>query len=131
MTTAPNQDTITIETSVDPLWVKQCMSNDMFMTSYIGYWAYGTEYDEQLGWLVFEHAAAAFDAPRKTPKTVLAAWQAGEKLPEGWHRLDKETITRAWAEGVKHSGVNWFEDGDANDYDVALQMAILGEVRYD
>lgn len=34
------------------------------------------------------------------------------------------------AEGVKRRGVHWYEEGDGNDYDIALQMALLGEVRY-
>jgi hypothetical protein len=32
---------------------------------------------------------------------------------------------------VKRKGENWYDnDSDADDYDTAIQLALLGEVRY-
>jgi hypothetical protein len=33
-------------------------------------------------------------------------------------------------EGVKLFGANFYEEGDANTYDIAIQMAWFGEVVY-
>jgi len=119
---------VTVKTTVDPMWIEHCLSTDVFLHSYSGYWAYGFAYDSKLGWLLFEQGDER--RPEKAPRGVMKAWRAGEKLPEGWHRLDVAAATAAWQAGVRRSGEGWFEDGDGNSYDLALQQALLGEIRY-
>jgi len=122
--------TVTVNAQVDPLWVQMCTEySDLFLTNHCGYWACGVEREPGLGWLAFEHGDEC-RPPEKTPQTVLAAWRNGKPLPKRWYRLDEQAALRAWAEGVKRSGTSWFENGDASDYDVAIQNALLGEVRY-
>lgn len=51
-------------------------------------------------------------------------------LPKGWYLLDRNTAIRAWCEGVKRWGMDWYEEVDAEREDVVVQLALLGEVRY-
>lgn len=126
--------TVTIDVTVDPEWIDYITQNpDIFMRDYCGYWMYGMERDKELGWLAHEH-----DETRTTTQVarspeynqIVADWRAGKPLPESWYRLDKAACVKAWAEGVKIYGVDWYENGDANTYDCAIQMALLGELRY-
>ncbi len=122
--------TVTITSTVDPLWIDFCTKDtDLFLPSYCGYWLRGVEREEQ-GWLVWESLEKpAFDKEPNRMK-ALAAWRKGEALPEHWFRLDLDFALRAWAEGVKWKGVEWFANGDANSYDYAIQQALLGQQRY-
>lgn len=129
--TKPDEITITITAKVDPEWVKYCTQHsDLFSRDYCGYWLRGVEHDSEIGWLVWEDDEKC--PPGKEPhrKEAFAAWRTGEALPSNWFRLDKEAALRAWAEGVKACGIDWYEDGDANTYDYVIQMALLGEERY-
>jgi hypothetical protein len=122
--------TVEIETTVDPQWIDYVVNcNDLFMRDYCGYWACGVEREADRGWLVFEEDDDR-EAPKKVPATVLKAWRAGEPLPKGWHRFDQEAAAKAWEHGVLRGGVDWYENGDANDYDAVMQLAVLGEIRY-
>ncbi len=130
MTTDATATTIQIETKVDPLWIETCLSSDIFRHEYSGYWACGVEFDEKLGWLLFEHGDEK-PPPAKVPAKVLEAWRTGRGPSQGrWHRLDRAAAIRAWEAGVRRGGERWYEDGDGSTYDVAVQMALLGEVRY-
>lgn len=121
---------VPVESWID--WLTQ--STDVFGRDYIGYWACGVQHEAALGWLIFEDEAGEFrglDDVEPNHNEALAAWRAGEKLPTGWHKLDKEMAIKAYVIGVRTWGINWFEEkGDANTYDYVLQMAILGEERY-
>jgi hypothetical protein len=104
----------------------------IFGRGYCGYWLRGVERDASLGWLCWEDDEQhSFDAEPDRAE-ALRAWRAGEPLPKGWYRLNEETAVRAFVEGVKKWGPAWFdgEHGDGNGYDVVIQMALLGEVRY-
>ena len=69
------------------------------------------------------------DAPEEVPADVLAAWRGGdEKLPERWYALDVDAAKKAWAEGVKRAGEEWYRDGPSGD--APLQLVLLGELRY-
>ena len=110
---------------------------DIFMRGYCGYWLRGVKRDEKLGWLVWEDDEIHSQGEEPKLKAALAAWKAGKPLPQGepgcqrWYRLDEAAAVKAYVEGVKLWGVNWFEEkGDACTYDVAIQMALLGEIRY-
>ena len=132
---APGNDdarvTTTIISVVDPLWFDFCDEGDpLFRTDHCGYWARGVAYDEERGWLVYEDDEKCKPGKEPHHDEAIAAWIENRDLPEHWFRLDRAAAIRAWAEGVKSDGEHWFEEGDATDYDVALQMALLGEVRY-
>lgn len=118
-----------LQVTVNPEWTDYVTQEvDIFLTTYCGYWMRGMENDPALGWLVFEHGEEM--SPNKTPPKVMAAWREGGPLPEKWYRIDKAAAEKAWLEGVKRSGQDWYENGDAVAYDCALQMALLGEIRY-
>lgn len=127
---------VEVEVAVDPDWIDFLLNhNDIFMTSYCGYWMSGMELDENGGgWLVHEQdddydcAAAAANHPEYN--AIVKAWQDGKPLPDKWFRLDKEAAIRAWIEGCKKYGVDWYENSDAVSMDVVIQLALLGEVRY-
>ena len=123
--------TVTIESTVDPLWIEFCTRDrDVFGASCCGSFLFGIDQDDGLGWLVFEHEEnCAIDKVPNERKAV-AAWRAGKPLPKGYHRLDVGVAVKAWAEGVKWRGEKWYENGDAIAYQYAIQMALFGEERY-
>mgnify|MGYP000993946418 CR=1 FL=1 len=103
------------------------------MTGYCGYWMYGMAYDSQLGWLCYEHKGEASISEVESSIAyggALELWRAGLALPEGYYLLDSAAAIKAYGEGVKRYGAHWYDDADASMYDVVIQMALLGEVKY-
>ncbi len=101
-------------------------ANDFFRLGEGGYWAQGVRVDA--GWLVFEcddHRANQTEIDE-----AVRAHEAAKPLPEGWHLLDRAAAGKAYDEAVKKWGIDWFTDGrtDGGRYDVAVQLALLGEV---
>lgn len=134
MTTTVQNVTATIDIDV-PVeswidWLTRC--SDIFKPGYIGYWACGVKHHPDRGWLVFEDCDGEFRG-KKEPNhdAAVKAWKAGEALPARWYRLDREMTIKAYIEGVKMWGLEWFETkGDSATYDAAIQHAMLGELRY-
>lgn len=131
--------TVTLDVEVDPIWIEFCTSKyvDVFIYGYCGYWMCGMEHNDTLGWLCYEYdwggdEPQPIDQVRESPQypAIVKSWEAGETLPPHWFRLNEELAIKAWAEGVKKYGINWFEDGDANTYDNVLQLTLLGELVY-
>jgi hypothetical protein len=124
--------TIEIEVPVET-WIDfLTKSTDIFKHSYIGYWACGVKHHPERGWLVFEDCDGEYKN-KKEPNhdKAVKAWKAGEELPKRWFRLDKAMAIKAYVEGIKLWGIDWFDTkGDASTYDAALQHAMLGELRY-
>lgn len=127
---------VEFEVKVNPDWIDLLINhNDMFMTNYCGYWLSGMERDRNGGgWLVHEHSDtddSAYEAA-KLPEypAIVQAWKKNQPLPDGWFRLNEAAAIKAYVEGVKQYGVDWFEFGDADSYDIVIQLALLGEVRY-
>jgi len=54
------------------------------------------------------------------------------EFPNGWYRLDEAAAVRAYLAGVRRWGEKWDEHQycDGRWYDIAVQLALLGEVRY-
>ena len=122
--------TITITSRVDPLWFEFCDSVDVFGRDYCGPYMRGAGYEENLGWLVWEHGDNYAPPDREPNRTAaLKAWLAGEPLPKDWHRLDKAAALKAWEMGVRWRGEKWFENGDGPAYQYAIQMARGGVER--
>lgn len=125
------QVTVPITVEVDNFWIEYCTEyNDLFYTNRCGYWLRGIDRHSKRGWLCFESGGEI--APGKEPflKEAKRAWRKGESLPPGFFLLNKETAIKAWVEASKYYGVNWYDDVDAGREDVAIQLALLGEVRY-
>lgn len=104
--------------------------NDMFRSDHSGYWMFGAVHFDG-GWIAYECA----DDKRPTEEEigmVENAHDEGQPLPERWFVIDKAFAIKAYLERAKEHGVDWYNnlDHDASDYDVAVQMAALGEVRY-
>ena len=126
---------MTVETEVDPDWVEFVTGGpegfvDVFLQGYCGYWMEGIEHDAKLGWLAWEHADEDRHCTPKERAAASKAWHAGEKLPKGFHALNAELAKKSWIEGVKKDGLSWYEDGDGNTYDCAVQRGLFGEVVY-
>ncbi len=117
----------TIEIDVPEEWISLLVSHsDVFRHNFCGYWAFGE--DVEGGWLVLEH-----DDKRPTDEeieTARMAHERGDKLPPKWFVMDRDFAIRAYVEGFKRGGEDWYENGDQSVYDCAIQMAALGEVRY-
>lgn len=111
-------------------WILDCIhGNDRFMAGCVGYWASGVCRAIHAGWLVFEQCDES-DASIAEAHEVRALDIAGKTLPKGWHVLDRAAAGRAYDLMCARQGLGWYGGADASDYDVALQLALLGEVRY-
>jgi len=136
----PIRHTLTFEVDVDADFVDYLTQyNDIFMTSRAGYWAFGHALPKRdatvgaahAGWLVFECLRSSSGMPsEKNIARALDCWKTGETLPKGWHLLDRDAAIRAWCEGVKRWGVEWYEEVDVDREDTVVQLSLLGEVRY-
>lgn len=105
---------------------------DIFSGDYCGYWMRGVERDDKLGWLCWEHGDdwADYDQEPSRDAAVLA-WKSGTPPPLGWHYLNEDAAVKAYVAGCQRWGIDWFDEkGDVGTYDVAIQLALLGEVRY-
>lgn len=103
---------------------------DLFRSDHCGYWLRGMNHDNRRGWLAWEMQD---DEDLTDPPLYHEAWVAwvdGKPLPVGYYRLDAAFARRAWRVGVRQRGESWYDEGDAEDYDVVVQLALLGEVRY-
>jgi hypothetical protein len=117
---------VEVRVKVDEDWVQFAVhGNDLFLTTYCGYWMRGMEYDKRLGWLCFEHGGEK-RPPKEVPARILKRWRDGDDLPKRWHRLDRDTAILAWAAGVKLAGDDWYSGpgADASRYDFVIQMAL-------
>jgi hypothetical protein len=103
--------------------------NDLFRSDHCGYWLRGVEHGPQ-GWLAWEDDEQHPFGQEPEREAALTAWRQGSPLPHGWFRLDKELADKAWAIGVQKYGERWYDEGDSTTYDVVIQLALLGEVRY-
>jgi len=123
--------TFSIVVEIDQNWIDyltQC--GDILMLQYAGYWLRGVEHRSDLGWLCWEGCDKCFQGEEPNRTAASRAWAAGEPLPENWFRLDHAAAVRAWEEAVKRWGVDWYERTSSTREDIALQLALLGEVRY-
>jgi hypothetical protein len=122
--------TVQIEVEVPQDWIEFCTKfADLFSRSYCGYWALGAAHDRKLGWLVFDESTGG--PSEEQLNDAIVAWKAGAVLPSGFYRLDEAAAVKAYGEGCKLWGVDWYDTrGDANTYDVVVQVALLGEVIY-
>lgn len=141
---------VTLEVEVDEQWIEFCTKyNDLFLNDYIGYWGHGIrptgrrdawlvwegEEDPRLADLLAKEGVSVLqqlseesykllhDAARKAVKN-------GTPLPPYYHLLDAAAAGKAWVEGVKRKGLDWYENADSTDYDVVIQLALLGEIKY-
>lgn len=125
---------VTIEVEVDDGWIDFAVyNNDLFRTSYCGYWLYGVEFDDDLGWLCYVDGNGGKPKDAQANKAI-KAWKAGEKFPDNKHGkfylLDRQAAIEAFKQGVIWRGAEWYENGDANAYDHVIQMALLGDIVY-
>ena len=106
---------------------------DIFSTDHCGYWLRGVAHGT-MGWLGWEDDEEHRFDHEPDRGAALAAWQDSKPLPPGWFRLDEALAQKAWEIGLKKFGEHWYDEGDSTTYlyafDVVLQLALLGEVRY-
>lgn len=127
--------TLTFEVPRDVLdgvetWIADVVLNqDLFRTSYCGYWLSSVALDGDDRVLTYEHGG---DVIRSTSVATLQAFYAMEPLPRGWHVIDRAVGLRAWRIGVELYGLRWLEGPrvDGGTYDAVLQRALLEEERY-
>jgi len=125
----PILHTLTLQVEIPVRFVSDMVNTrDIFSNDQSGYWAYGMRCPDGLGWLIFEQVDGA---PQESSiARAKLHWRDHKPLPEGWHLLDDAVAIRAWCEGVKRWGVNWFDQVDGGRRDVVLQLSLLGELRY-
>lgn len=127
--TVPHTFTLTVQ--IELSWIELTTKcSDLFRMDCVGYWLRGVEFDVELGWLCWEDDERRLHGREPNREAALKAWRAGDLLPEHWFRLDRAAALRAWEEGVKRWGVDWYEDADSASYDTVVQIALLGEERY-
>ncbi len=122
-------DTVVIASEVSTDWTENVFLNvDLLMRQYCGHWMESVDYSSSLGRLVREGDEA--DRSEDVEQAAILAWRAHAPLPNGYHRLDRGTSAKAWAEGVKKWGEDWYENGDGDAYDYVAQKALFGKVKY-
>lgn len=127
--TIPHTFSLTVD--VEPSWIEYLTQyDDVFRRNGSGYWLRGVEHNGRLGWLCWEDDEKCLHGEEPNREAALEAWMEGKPLPEHWFQLNAHVALRAWEEGVKRWGIDWYEDADATSYDVVLQRALLGEIRY-
>ena len=129
------------------LWVEQFVKNfiltvDVYCTSYCGYWLRGEGRIDSGRWLAVDmievcespsNGGEILDLSKvdERSKEVVQLYLNAMEVPEGWYALDQEIGEKAYAIGERRWGERWYPDkGDSNTYDVVLQEALLGEVKY-
>ena len=138
---APGATTVTAEMKLTVEVPTECWIDllvecaDMFSDLYCGHWLRSVEWDAKRGHLAWEDDGKHDHDNEPRRKAALEAWHKGEdeQLPKGWHRLDRRAAIKAFCEGVKLWGINWMDSdhNDARGYDVVVQHALLGELRYE
>lgn len=131
----PLKATISLEVVVDPDWIELVTGGaegfcDVFIHGYCGTWLTRIRHDVMLGWLAYDYAAEDRDYTEAEVNEALVAWREGKPLPTNFYRLDLETTKKSWVAGYMKDGAEWFENGDGNVYDNAIQMALFNEVVY-
>lgn len=102
-------------------------ASDVFGYNYIGYWAQGFPVAPGV-FVVWE----SDEGPAHAADVMIARDKAERNQPLSgrWHRLDRAVAGRAYDLACARWGVGWYGEADAHHYDVALQLALLGEVTY-
>lgn len=98
--------------------------NDIFMRSYIGYWAFGVKHYADEGWLVFDEAGSGVEVGNTD--AIIAAWEEG--APHA-HSNDIHMFDKKFAFQVALNLRN-IHDWDATDIDNAIQKTLFGRVEY-
>lgn len=120
---------VTIEIEVDEGWIDFAIhSSDIFKRRCCGYWLYGVDRNDN-GWLCYVDDEGV-PPPASAVPAAITAWEAGEVLPTGFYRLDRQAAIEAFKQGVLWHGAEWYEKGDADSYDYVIQMALLGKIVY-
>lgn len=120
--------TVTITLEVPEEWINEMVLNvDVFRTNVCGYWAYGVEHDEDLGWLIWED----LDKPQALGQhdAAIYAWRKGIDLPACYYRFDRQLAIDAFGWFVRLYGESP-DNADATALDRAIQHALWGEERY-
>ncbi len=127
----PLKHTFTLTVEVDSFWVQYLTGHtDIFGQQYVGYWLRGVDRHPERGWICWESDDQHRHGDEPNREEAVRSWALGQPLPKGWYRLDRAAALRAWEEGVKRWGVDWYENTDAAREDVVIQLSLLGEVRY-
>lgn len=126
--------TTMLEVEVPLEWVKFVTDwLDGFASNVYGYWARGV-LQEHDSWLVWEDDEKCRHGKEPNREVAVRAFHQTRNapLPPKWFRFDQALAIRAYVEGVKLWGLNWYNSPktDAIRYDVAIQMALFGEVKY-
>ncbi len=115
-------------------WI-ECLTQyrDIFGYDYCGSWMRGVAYHDERGWLCWEHGGE--DEPEgfeEQERLAILAWEKGEPLPKDWYHLDRAAAINAYLQVCALWGLDWEngDHGDASGQNCAVQLALLGEIRY-
>ena len=109
---------------------------DLLLRGFSGWWLIGVEHlklpDGSWAWLVRDELDDDVGSAGDDAATATAIAQAGDDLPDGYFLVNRATAVEVLRLGVERYGSPDFYDGTADygDIDNAVQLALLGEVRY-
>lgn len=127
---APLTHTFSITVKIDQFWFQHILRNPNY-SSHASYWLRGVESDPDRGWLCWELERIPPERGEEPNRAeAIQVWKTDGELPKGWYRLDRAAALRAYEEGVRLWGADWFEQDDVEKDGVVLQRALLGEVRH-
>jgi hypothetical protein len=126
----PIAHTLTLDLQIPAHFVTDMIRGlDIFTSGQSAYWASGVRCADGSGYLVYDHARDGMPTDIAIARAV-RCHETNKPLPDGWHLINREVAIRAWCEGVKRWGVDWYEKVDGPRRDVVLQLGLLGELRY-
>lgn len=125
------------EEAFNQWWNDFASNEDLFSLSYCGYWLRGVAYNRKHdSWLLYE---SADDGPASNEDEIEEKWKQWNEspsgvfyLPDGWFHWIRDDALRAYKIGERLWGEGWLSDGrtDSRRYDIVIQMALLGEIKY-
>lgn len=124
---------VELELKIPNDWIRFVTEwTDGFIHGCYGYWARGIERENGLGWLVWVDDEKSSRGEEPLRDEALAALRTRSPMPKGWLLFDRDFAIRAYVEGAKRWGVDWYNGpkSDANRYDIAVQLAAFGEHRF-
>lgn len=127
----------------DSFWNDFVSNEDLYRQNYCGYWMYGAEHFEW-GWLAYEGELRVLNQHKAfanaVEKALVIVGQANAfnrlntkiPLPKDFFVITKQTSDDAYRIGERLWGECWLSDGktDSTRYDVVMQLAIFGEIKY-
>jgi hypothetical protein len=118
-------------------FVRDLIAKDTFIferPGCAGYWLYGVEYRDDVGWLAYEFGHdESIDYVAMDHSAATERFKAGLSVPEHYWVLNQAFAEDAFVIGCRKWGVDWRDTPPGVDYgdiDNLIQWTLFKEIRY-